>query len=152
MPAEERLTDVARAWILRESQKLPKQAVPEIKISPSGRHPKFLSWILDRRDSITQVVLWYSGEFEADFAEVASGEVRPRSGRVASLGELESLLAAARDRKVYPWRGRRLQKMTTRGRHESIEIRCIDIEFRDGFDQESRGGFPKARALALSPI
>ncbi|MEV1113848.1 hypothetical protein AB0I91_02170 [Actinosynnema sp. NPDC049800] len=46
---------------------------------------------------MAQVVLWESGEFESDLADVETGQVQVRSGRITSTGELESLLGSARD-------------------------------------------------------
>lgn len=92
------LLERAQEWISLEIRKPEKLAtVSEIEISPDGRDPKSVSWILDGGDFMAQVVLWESGEFEKDFANVATGQVQTSSGRIASFSELESLLASARD-------------------------------------------------------
>lgn len=98
MPVEGDLLERAKEWISLEVQKAEKLAeISEIEVSPGERDPKSVSWILNGNDFMAQVVLWESGEFESDFANVATGQVQTRSGRVASLSELESLLESARD-------------------------------------------------------
>ncbi|MEV6954231.1 hypothetical protein [Streptomyces sp. NPDC051183] len=98
MPVKGELLERAREWISLEVQKAEKLSeISEIEVSPVDRESKSVSWILNGSDFMAQVVLWETGEFESDFANVATGQVQTTSGRVASFGELESLLESARD-------------------------------------------------------
>jgi hypothetical protein len=66
-------------------------------MSPGEGTAKSVGWILAGDNFMAQVVLWDTGEFEEDFVNVDTGQVRTRSGRLASPGDLESCLMAARD-------------------------------------------------------
>jgi hypothetical protein len=92
------IIEQAQAWIsLEVSRERSPAPVSDTQISPDGHVPVSLSWILEGGDFMAQVTLWETGEFETDFAEVATGQVHTRGGRVASSGELQSVLASARD-------------------------------------------------------
>ncbi|WP_310718763.1 hypothetical protein [Streptomyces lydicus] len=88
----------AQAWISLENAKVPTlAAISRVELSPEQHCPRSVSWILEGSDFMTQVVLWESGSFEADLAEVATGKVQTNSGQLGDVTELESLLGAARD-------------------------------------------------------
>ncbi|MFF4500288.1 hypothetical protein [Streptomyces sp. NPDC001401] len=92
------LLERAQEWIHQEIRKAEVlRDVSEIEISPSEGESKSVSWILDGGGFMAQVVLWDTGEFEQDLANVETGQVQTRSGRVTSVGDLESCLTAARD-------------------------------------------------------
>ncbi|MFJ6793896.1 hypothetical protein [Streptomyces sp. NPDC091268] len=98
MPVEGDLLERAQEWISREVKRAEKLAeISEVEVSPSDREHRSVSWILNGKDFMAQVVLWESGEFESDFADVATEEVQTKGGLVASLTELERLLESARD-------------------------------------------------------
>ncbi|MFI0786743.1 hypothetical protein ACH4Q6_14270 [Streptomyces lydicus] len=98
MPVEQDIIAQAQAWISLESVRVPSLAViSKMEMSPDEHRPRSLSWILDGDDYMAQLVLWESGDFEADLAEVATGKVRTNSGHLSDPSELESLLGAARD-------------------------------------------------------
>ncbi|MDT0464647.1 hypothetical protein [Streptomyces gibsoniae] len=98
MSVADELIEQVRAWISLEGRRSPElEAASNIEVSPGGHHPRSLSWILEGSDFMAQAVLWESGEFEVDFAEVATGQVRTQSGRAADFRDLESVLEAARD-------------------------------------------------------
>lgn len=92
------LVEGARTWISLEAPKLESlPAASNVEVSRDGHDPISVSWILDGGGFMAQVVLWESGEFESDLADVETGQVQVRSGRITSTGELESLLGSARD-------------------------------------------------------
>lgn len=98
MPVGGALLERAQEWILQEIRKSDTlQSISSIEISPDDREPKSLSWTLEGDRFMAQVVLWDTGEFEEDFASVESGQVRTRSGRLTSLGGLETCLVTVRD-------------------------------------------------------
>ncbi|MEV7383220.1 hypothetical protein [Streptomyces lydicus] len=88
----------AQAWISLENVRVPTlAAISKVESSPDQNSPRSVSWILDGSDFMAQVVLWESGSFEADLAEVATGRVQTNSGKLGDVIEVESLLGAARD-------------------------------------------------------
>jgi hypothetical protein len=92
------LLERAREWIQQETRKVEAlRDISEVEISPNGEGLTSLSWILDGGNFMAQVVLWDTGEFEEDLANVETGQVRTRSGRLMSPADLESCLTAARD-------------------------------------------------------
>ncbi|WP_338676732.1 hypothetical protein V1460_30025 [Streptomyces sp. SCSIO 30461] len=92
------LLEQAQEWIQREIHKMaPLGDISEIEKSSHGGKLASVSWVLDGGNFMAQVVLWDTGEFEEDLVNVESGQVRTRSGRLASSGDLERCLAAARD-------------------------------------------------------
>jgi len=92
------LLERAREWIQQETREAEAlRDISEIEISSNGEGLTSLSWILDGGGFMAQVVLWDTGEFEEDLANVETGQVRTRSGLLMSPADLESCLAAARD-------------------------------------------------------
>jgi hypothetical protein len=92
------LLERAQEWIyqeIREAEAL--REVSEIAMSPDEGEPTSISWILDGGNFMAQVVLWDTRAFEEDLANVQTGQVRTRSGRLTSFSDLESCLIAARD-------------------------------------------------------
>ncbi|MER7153538.1 MULTISPECIES: hypothetical protein [Streptomyces] len=88
----------AQAWISLENTRVPTlAAISKVESSPDQTSPRSVSWILDGSDFMAQVVLWESGSFEADLAEIATGWVQTSSGKLGDVIEVESLLGAARD-------------------------------------------------------
>lgn len=92
------LLDRAQEWIRQEIHKMEAlRDISEIGTSPNEGEPTSVSWILDGGTFMAQVVLWDTGEFEEDLVNAETGRVRTRSGRLATPGDLESCLTAARD-------------------------------------------------------
>ncbi|GAA4661668.1 hypothetical protein GCM10023324_09720 [Streptomyces youssoufiensis] len=88
----------AQEWIRQEIHKTKAlRDISEIETSPNEHGVTSMSWILDGGNFMAQVVLWDTGEFEEDLVNAETGQVRTRSGRLASPGDLESCLATARD-------------------------------------------------------
>jgi hypothetical protein len=92
--------------LLERAQELIRQEIHEtealrdisdIETFPNEGDLTSVSWILDGGKFMAQVVLWDTGEFEEDLVNAETGQVRTRSGRLASPGDLESCLATARD-------------------------------------------------------
>lgn len=92
------LLDRAQEWIRQEICKAEAlRDISEIETSLNGGELASVSWILDGGNFMAQVVLWDTGEFEEDLVNAETGQVRTRSGRLASPGDLESCLATSRD-------------------------------------------------------
>ncbi|MGW7176579.1 hypothetical protein [Streptomyces xanthophaeus] len=92
------LLERAQEWIRQETHKTEAlREISEIETSPNGDELTSVSWILDGGNFMAQVVLWETGEFEEDLVNAETGQVRTRSGLLASPGDLETCLATARD-------------------------------------------------------
>ncbi|MER5263896.1 hypothetical protein ABTZ99_17675 [Actinosynnema sp. NPDC002837] len=64
----------ALTWISLEAPKLESlPATSNVEVSRDGHDPISVSWILDGGGFMAQVVLWESGEFESDLADVETG-------------------------------------------------------------------------------
>jgi hypothetical protein len=98
MSVRDGLLERAQAWISLATREVDDPTTTsEVEVSTAGRTPRSVSWIFDGGDFMAQVVLWDSGEFESDLADVRTGDGQVTSGRIGSVGELGSLLGAARD-------------------------------------------------------
>ncbi|MCP3755657.1 hypothetical protein [Streptomyces sp. TBY4] len=92
------LLERAQEWIRQEIHKTEAlRDISEIETSPNEGDLTSVSWILDGGIFMAQLVLWDTGEFEEDLVNAETGQVRTRSGRLVSPGDLESRLATARD-------------------------------------------------------
>lgn len=92
------LLERTQEWIGREIHRNNTlREISQIEIFPSEGEPRSVSWTLDGANFMAQVVVWNSGEFEEDLANVKTGQVQTRSGHLASIDDLESRLMVARD-------------------------------------------------------
>ncbi|MGY1498829.1 immunity protein TriTu family protein [Streptomyces sp. QTS52] len=92
------LLERAQEWInqeIRNTEAL--RDISQVETYPHEGELKSVSWTIDGDNFMAQVVVWDTGEFEEDLANVETGQVQTRSGLLTSFEDLESFFTIARD-------------------------------------------------------
>jgi hypothetical protein len=88
----------ARRWILDAVAGNPVwNATSKLDEPRSGPTPRALSWVVEDKNRMAQVVMWEDGQSETDFADSDTGQVRTESRFLSGTPDVDELLTAIRD-------------------------------------------------------